>query len=89
MDGDWEYIEKPLLFCAWIVLIVSAFKYHIFIIFGVIRGNVLSFPWMNNKKDAATKAMAIYNIPKDDLLGIMPNTINRVGSKYVYFFKGF
>jgi hypothetical protein len=44
---------------------------------------------MNNKKDAATKAMAIYNIPKDDLLGIMPNTINRVGSKYVYFFKGF
>ncbi len=44
--------------------------YHIFIIFGVIYANVLSFPWMNNKKDGATKTMEIYNIPKDDLLGI-------------------
>jgi hypothetical protein len=25
---------------------------------------------MNNKKDGATKTMVIYNIPKDDLLGI-------------------
>ncbi len=61
--------------------------YHIFIIFGVIHGNVLSFPWMNNKKDGVIKAMTIYNIPKDDLLGIMPNTMDCVGSKDVYFFK--
>jgi hypothetical protein len=42
---------------------------------------------MNNKKDGVIKAMTIYNIPKDDLLGIMPNTMDCVGSKDVYFFK--
>jgi hypothetical protein len=44
---------------------------------------------MNNKKDGVIKAMKFYNIPKDDLLRIMPNTIDYVGSKDVYFFKAF
>jgi hypothetical protein len=44
---------------------------------------------MNNKKNGVIKAMAIYNFPKDDLLEIMPNTIDCVGSKNVYFFKAF